>query len=69
MGRWDKCPKESMRYISLVLSLVMIGYGIYFLAVASDSTGMGYGIGALIVGAIWLVADIIAIKKHNYDNE
>lgn len=37
-----------MRYISLILSLVIIGYGIYFLAIASDSTGMGYGVVAHI---------------------
>lgn len=53
-----------MRAISLILSLVMIGTGIYGLTISGSSTDQGYWIGALIVGIIWLLADIVAIKKH-----
>lgn len=53
-----------MRAISLILSLVMIGIGIYGLTMAGSSTDQGYWIGALVVGIIWFLADIVAIKKH-----
>lgn len=49
-----------MRVISLILSLGMIGVGIYGLAISADQ---GYWLGALIVGVIWLIVDIIKIKS------
>lgn len=42
----------------------MIGIGIYGLTLSGDSTDQGYWLGALIVGVIWLIIDIIAIKRH-----
>lgn len=42
----------------------MIGMGIYGLAIANDSTNQGYWLGALIVGVIWLIVNIIRIR-HN----
>lgn len=53
-----------MRVISLLLSLIIMGFGIYGLTLAGDSTDQGYWLGALIIGFIWFLADIIAIKKH-----
>lgn len=53
-----------MRPISLVLSLIIIGIGVYGLTLVGNSTGQGYWLGALIVGIIWFFADIIAIKRH-----
>ncbi len=58
-----------MRAISVILSIGMICIGIYGMAIAVDSTGTGYYLGALIVGIIWLIADIIAIKKQKHDRE
>lgn len=53
-----------MRKISLILSLAMIGLGIYGLVLSNDSTGQGYWLGALIVGVIWFIVDIIAIRRN-----
>ena len=52
-----------MRTISVILSLGMIGMGVYGLAISGDSTNQGYWLGALIVGVIWLIVDIIKIKS------
>ena len=60
MERWDITAKIIMRIISLILSLGMIGMGVYGLALTG---GDGYWWGAFIVGIIWLIYDIIAIKR------
>lgn len=53
-----------MRVISLIISLVIMGIGIYGLYLSGNSTDKGYWIGALVVGIIWFLADLVAIKKH-----
>lgn len=53
-----------MRYLNLILSLVVLGYGVYYSVTVTTNS---YGPALLIIGAIWLIADIIAIKKHNFD--
>lgn len=53
-----------MKIINLILSLIMIGFGIYGLIFAGNSTDQGYWLGALIIGIIWFLVDIVAIKKH-----
>lgn len=54
-----------MRKIGIILSLVMIGIGIVGLSISEGSSESGYWLGALIVGILWLVSDIIVIKKYN----
>jgi hypothetical protein len=49
------------RIISIICSLVMLGLGVYGLAMFGDP----YWIGALVVGGIWLFADIVRIKRDN----
>lgn len=50
-----------MKIISTILSLAMIGMGIYGLAISGGETTWWI---TLVVGVIWLLADIIAIKKN-----
>lgn len=50
-----------MKIISTFLSLAMIGMGIYGLAISGGETTWWI---TLVVGVIWLLADIIAIKKN-----
>jgi len=61
MGRWDITADRSMKAISVILSLGMIGIGVYGLA---NSGGDAYWYGAIGLGAIWLIVDIIAIKRN-----
>ncbi len=49
-----------MKIISTILSIAMIGMGIYGLAISGGETSWWI---TLIIGVIWLIADIIAIKK------
>lgn len=53
-----------MKKISVILSLAMIAIGIYGLVLSGSSTDQGYWMGALIVGVIWLIVDVIAIKRN-----
>lgn len=50
-----------MKIISTILSLAMIGMGIYGLAISGGETTWWI---TLVVGVIWLLADIFAIKKN-----
>ena len=54
-----------MKIISTILSIAMIGMGIYGLAISGGETTWWI---TLVVGVIWLLADIIAIKKNNDNN-
>ena len=55
-----------MDIISTLLSIAMIIIGIIGLII---SGGGGYFLGALIVGGIWLVIDIICIKRHEENGD
>lgn len=55
---------DFIRKFGIVLAIAMIGMGIVGLSISGDSTESGYWLGALIVGIIWLVSDIIVIKKN-----
>lgn len=48
--------------INLILSLVIMGYGVYGI-ILTDSQD-GYWWGALIVGAIWFIWDIVKMKRN-----
>ena len=50
-----------MKAISIILSLGMIGVGIYGLA---TTEGDAYWYGAIGLGVIWLILDIIAINRN-----
>lgn len=54
-----------MRKFGVIFALVMIGIGIIGMAISEGSTESGYWLGALIVGVLWLISDIIVIKKYN----
>lgn len=55
-----------MDIISTLLSIAMILTGVIGLIL---SGGDGYFLGALIVGGIWLVFDIICIKRHQENGD
>lgn len=55
---------DFIRKFGIVLAIAMIGMGIVGMSISGDSTESGYWLGALIVGIIWLVSDIIVIKKN-----
>lgn len=54
-----------MRKFGIILAIIMIGIGIIGLAISGGSTESGYWLGALIIGVLWLVSDIIVIMKYN----
>lgn len=55
-----------MDIISTLLSIAMILTGVIGLILFG---GDGYFLGALIVGGIWLVIDIICIKRHQENGD
>lgn len=55
---------DFIRKFGIVLAIAMICMGIVGMSISGDSTESGYWLGALIVGIIWLVSDIIVIKKN-----
>ena len=55
---------DFIRKFGIVLAIAIIGMGIVGMSISGDSTESGYWLGALIVGIIWLVSDIIVIKKN-----
>lgn len=56
---------DFIRKFGVILAIAMIGMGIVGLSISGDSSESGYWLGALIVGILWLVSDIIVIRKYN----
>ena len=55
-----------MDIISTLLSIAVIITGIIGLII---SGGEGYFFGSLIIGVVWLVIDIICIKRHQENGD